>query len=89
MSKHHISRKVLKTELYRRQEGICPWCLERLPPLWEVTLDHIIPKSHGGDRSIENMQLMHARCNKEKGAACPGCPRCQINQLFTERKRQP
>lgn len=87
MSKHHITRKHLKAELYRRQQGSCPWCDKPLPTLWEATLDHIIPKSHGGDRSIDNMQLMHAQCNKEKGARCPGCPRCEIHQLLATRRR--
>ncbi|MAT34603.1 MAG: hypothetical protein CMK06_05605 [Ponticaulis sp.] len=31
------------------------------------TLDHIRPKSRGGQDRLENLQLAHAQCNKIKG----------------------
>lgn len=32
-----------------------------------MTIDHILPKSNGGEDKIENIQLMCARCNSIKG----------------------
>jgi len=31
------------------------------------TLDHKIPKSHGGDNSVRNLKLAHSRCNYRRG----------------------
>ncbi len=31
------------------------------------TVEHIIPKEHGGDDSLENLRLVHRRCNESKG----------------------
>lgn len=34
-----------------------------------VEVDHIIPRSRGGDLyALENLQLTHHRCNRKKGA---------------------
>lgn len=32
-----------------------------------ATIDHIIPRSKGGTDAPENLQLVHAICNKIKG----------------------
>lgn len=32
-----------------------------------VNIDHIIPKSKGGESGIENYQLAHMSCNSDKG----------------------
>jgi len=32
-----------------------------------ATFDHIMPRSKGGADTAENLQLVHARCNKIKG----------------------
>lgn len=32
-----------------------------------TTADHVIPRSHGGDNSLENMRPAHARCNSQRG----------------------
>lgn len=33
----------------------------------DVTLDHIVPLSKGGEDSYDNTQATHYRCNKKKG----------------------
>jgi 5-methylcytosine-specific restriction endonuclease McrA len=40
------------------------------------TLDHIVPASHGGSYSYENLQAAHKKCNEEKK-----------NQMDKERQR--
>lgn len=32
----------------------------------DITFDHILPKSKGGDDELENLQLAHFRCNQTK-----------------------
>ncbi|MEY3013474.1 MAG: hypothetical protein RIT45_2209 [Pseudomonadota bacterium] len=36
--------------------------------LEQATLEHIVPRTHGGDDSIENLAIACARCNHQKGA---------------------
>lgn len=33
-----------------------------------ATLEHIVPRTHGGDDSVENLALACARCNQGKGS---------------------
>lgn len=45
-----------------------PDCLQPINCLEDAHGDHIIPYSKGGLTVIENLQLMHKRCNSSKGA---------------------
>lgn len=38
----------------------------------KLTVDHIIPKSQGGSNHLENMQILCATCNREKGSRLEG-----------------
>jgi 5-methylcytosine-specific restriction endonuclease McrA len=50
--------------------GICGRPVDfskKFPDPWSATIDHIIPVSKGGaPASIENMQLAHSYCNRQK-----------------------
>ena len=59
--------KVDRREVYLRDKGICGICGCPVS-LEEVTLDHIIPLSKGGEHSYRNIQLAHLSCNSAKGA---------------------
>jgi 5-methylcytosine-specific restriction endonuclease McrA len=54
--------------VFKRDNGICGICKERveMSSRWEV--DHIIPISKGGLHSYANVQLAHRKCNRAKGA---------------------
>lgn len=65
-----------RTKLYHEQRGLCFYCQEpmllakgpasaRLPARL-VTLDHIVPKSHGG-AIAENTVAACFSCNNERG----------------------
>lgn len=41
----------------------CPWCEQPIYNINDFTWDHIIPKSAGGNDSLNNLQPMHKRCN--------------------------
>lgn len=54
-------------------EGKCLHCRRKLQlaadgtPLNGATLEHIVPKNHGGTDDVENLAIACARCNSEKG----------------------
>ena len=54
-------------------EGKCIHCGKKLAlaedgaPLNGATLEHIVPKNHGGTDDLENLAIACARCNAEKG----------------------
>ncbi|MEM7434951.1 MAG: HNH endonuclease [Myxococcota bacterium] len=54
-------------------EGRCIHCQRKLvlaedgTPHNQATLEHIVPKNHGGSDAIENLAIACARCNAEKG----------------------
>lgn len=54
-------------------EGKCIHCQRKLvlradgTPINGATLEHIVPKNHGGTDDLENLAIACARCNSEKG----------------------
>lgn len=53
--------------------GKCIHCNRRLvidrdgTPISDATIEHIVPKNHGGQNDIDNLALACAACNTEKG----------------------
>lgn len=60
------SYKTHKHSLYGKQEGNCKGC-EIHFPFRNMTVDHLIPKSKGGDDRFANLQLLCGACNSKKG----------------------
>jgi hypothetical protein len=54
-----------KTKKYNQQKGICPICGE-YHTIEEMEGDHIIPWSKGGKTTIDNLQMLCKKCNREK-----------------------
>ena len=52
--------------LYGRQGGHCNLCREHFQAR-NLTIDHVIPKAHGGADDDDNLQLLCAACNSTKG----------------------
>lgn len=50
--------------LYVLQNGRCAICGLKMKD--DVTLDHIYPKSRGGENKFNNYQAVHLKCNQEK-----------------------
>jgi len=49
--------------------GICGRYVDKSIPWplpWSAVIDHITPVQKGGDNSIENLQLAHNWCNRQK-----------------------
>ena len=55
-----------KHTLYGLQEGVCNGCQVHFP-FRNFTIDHVVPESRGGTDHIDNLQLLCAACNSEKG----------------------
>lgn len=64
-----IKRRLIKQELWAKTK-ICYLCGKQLPGEDKSTIDHILPKSKGGTDSIENLALVHWKCNNLKGDKC-------------------
>jgi len=60
------SRKLI----FIRDNFTCQYCGRELS-LSQCTIDHVIPKSKGGDWSWENLVTCCARCNQLKGGRTP------------------
>jgi 5-methylcytosine-specific restriction endonuclease McrA len=64
-----ITRVNRKNVLWR-DENRCQYCAKTFLES-ELTLDHIIPKSRGGNNSWKNLVAACKRCNQKKGAKTP------------------
>lgn len=58
--------------LFVQQRGLCAACHVALPSLHLEAphVDHVVPWSQGGDNGGDNIRLLHATCNLEKGDIC-------------------
>ncbi len=55
-----------KHTLFGRQEGLCAGC-RTLFPFRNLTVDHVVAQSRGGNDHIDNLQLLCGACNSSKG----------------------
>lgn len=70
-------RQLLKERLYHEQQGQCIYTLEQLDLNQVISdenyaqIDHIWPRSLTFDNSMENLVLVHAKANQDKGNRIP------------------
>lgn len=66
--------KAKRATIYARDAFTCWLCGDQTSLVWSQSdplapvLDHVLPRSRGGDDSIENLATAHASCNAERGA---------------------
>ncbi|HVP02869.1 MAG TPA: HNH endonuclease [Solirubrobacteraceae bacterium] len=69
-------RKITRRAVFARDGWTCQYCGTRS----NLTVDHVIPRSKGGDSSWENIVASCAPCNRRKGDRLPAQanmhPRC-------------
>jgi len=66
----------LRKQVYKKTNGRCAFCnmkltlnkLNRGSENQRMTIDHIIPKSKGGESILDNYQPLCTRCNQCKGS---------------------
>ena len=59
-----------RRNIFARDENRCQYCGRRFPSS-ELSLDHIIPRSRGGESSWENLVCACVKCNVKKGGRPP------------------
>lgn len=60
------SRGFSKSNIKQRDGGVCQYCGKKMP-LGKLTVDHVVPKSRGGQTCYENLVTCCAACNRRKG----------------------
>lgn len=60
------SMKVPVKEVWERDSRTCHICGEDVC-LEDASRDHLIPRSHGGPTTFENVALAHKKCNSRRG----------------------
>jgi 5-methylcytosine-specific restriction endonuclease McrA len=86
--------------VFRRDKNTCQYC-GKVFKLADLTIDHVIPKSHGGKLNWKNSVTSCFVCNNKKGNRTPaeanmkllkepGVPNASlVNELSTMRKVHP
>ena len=77
----------VKQQLYKEQKGKCNACGEDFK-IYNLEIDHIIPKSKGGGDYYENYQLLCGNCNRIKGDRPMEYLRTKIKTREKERKHK-
>ncbi len=58
--------KFSRQHIYARDQYECQYCGRRLPP-GELTYDHVVPRSRGGETDWDNIVTCCIPCNRRKG----------------------
>jgi len=66
----HGQVKFSRKNIYARDRGMCQYCGKDLRRQ-EITYDHVIPKSQGGQTSWKNVVTCCIECNSRKGGKTP------------------
>lgn len=59
-----------KRSIYKRDNYTCQYCGKKLKPQ-QITIDHVIPRSRGGQTTWENCVVACYICNRRKGNLTP------------------
>src|SRR5690348_6126669 len=62
----HQTRALSRKNILLRDRNTCQYCGEVMPPS-ELTLDHVVPRSRGGNSTWENLVACCHSCNRRKG----------------------
>ncbi len=64
------NRWLSRKNIILRDDSMCQYCGKHLPPA-ELTLDHVMPRSRGGEAGWDNLVACCKRCNHRKGNRTP------------------
>ncbi len=62
--------KFNRKNIFARDKNICQYCGKRFPTS-ELSLDHVVPRTQGGNSSWKNIVCACTNCNKHKGGRRP------------------
>jgi len=64
------NRSLSRKNILLRDHSACQYCGKQLPPS-DLTLDHVFPRSRGGESTWDNLVACCKRCNHRKGSRTP------------------
>ena len=85
--------KFNKTNLCIRDEYTCQYCLNQFDQK-SLTIDHVLPRSHGGKTNWQNVAMACGPCNTKKGNKCHIKPTREpvkptLGNILTKAKKMP
>ena len=87
----HLPRSEVKfnrRNIFARDRNKCQYCGKRYPTS-ELSLDHIIPRSMGGEAAWENIVCACTKCNVKKGGRPPKQAGLKLIQKPVKPKHNP
>ena len=66
----HQTRALSRKNILLRDHSTCQYCGRQHTPA-ELTLDHVLPRSRGGESSWDNLVACCKKCNHKKGNRTP------------------
>ncbi|HVX62968.1 MAG TPA: HNH endonuclease [Pirellulales bacterium] len=77
-----------RRNIFARDANRCQYCGKRFPTS-ELSLDHVLPRSRGGETSWENIVCSCVKCNVKKGGRTPHEAHMQLIRQPSCPKRSP
>ncbi|MBX7169094.1 MAG: HNH endonuclease [Pirellulales bacterium] len=77
-----------RRNIFARDSNRCQYCGHRFPTS-ELSLDHVVPRSQGGDTSWENIVCCCVQCNVRKGGRTPQEAHLKLIKQPVRPKRSP
>jgi 5-methylcytosine-specific restriction endonuclease McrA len=68
--RHRQETTMKRARIYMRDNYRCQYCGEQKPAK-DLTLDHIVPRSQGGESIPQNLVTACVKCNQRKGNRTP------------------
>ena len=67
---HATTLRLNRRNLFARDDHRCQYCGQVLP-MNQLSLDHVLPRSRGGETTWENIVASCVKCNTKKGGRTP------------------
>ena len=80
--------KLNRRNIFARDSNTCQYCGERFPTS-ELSLDHVVPRTLGGESSWTNLVCACTRCNARKGGRTPTQARMHLIRQVVQPRRHP
>ena len=77
-----------RKNLFARDDHKCQYC-GKVEPTHKLSLDHVVPRSHGGPTTWENIVCCCLRCNSRKGGRTPKQARMKLLKTPTKPRVNP
>jgi 5-methylcytosine-specific restriction endonuclease McrA len=80
--------KLNRRNLFARDRNRCQYCA-RIFPTSELSIDHVVPRAHGGRDVWDNLVCACVRCNAKKGGRTPEQAGMKLHTRPVRPKRNP